>query len=185
MVELRRFTDASGRGRAALAVRSDFSVEAQANASGATWLDRRLVDRTPMPLSEGGFGREVRTALEDRADYLIVQGLARRQSQRVLFARDFLDTLRQRELAAAGERLMAETGLSARGIAEGEHVTGVYRQRLTLASGRFGMIDDGLGFSLVPWTPTLERHLGRQVAGVATGTGVDWSFGKTRGMGLG
>ena len=37
------------------------------------------------------------------------------------------------------------------------------------------MIDEGLGFCLVPWTPTLERQLGRQVTGVATALGVDWS----------
>ena len=41
--------------------------------------------------------------------------------------------------------------------------------------GRFAMIDEGLGFCLVPWTPTLERQLGRQVTGVATALGVDWS----------
>jgi len=27
------------------------------------------------------------------------------------------------------------------------------------------MIDDGLGFSLVPWQPVLEQRLGRQVTG--------------------
>ncbi len=68
---------------------------------------------------------------------------------------------------------------------EGEHVAGIYRQRVTLASGRFAMIDDGFGFCLVPWTPALERHLGRQVAGVADCAGVDWSFGRKRGLGIG
>jgi len=184
VVELRRFKDATGRDRAALAVRSDFSIEAQATASGATWLDRRLVDSKPTSLSESGFGGEVREALERRTEYLIGEGLARRQAQRVLFARDLVQTLRQRELAVAGEQLTIETGLPARSVADGEHVSGVYRQRVTLASGRFAMIDDGLGFSLVPWTPALERHLGRQVAGVATGTGVEWGFGK-RGLGIG
>ena len=39
------------------------------------------------------------------------------------------------------------------------------------------MIDDGLGFQLVPWRPALEQQLGRQVSGVMTpGGGVDWSF---------
>jgi Protein of unknown function (DUF3363) len=28
------------------------------------------------------------------------------------------------------------------------------------------MIDDGLGFQLVPWRPTLEHQLGRQVGGI-------------------
>ena len=185
VVELRRFTDAGGRERVALAVRSDLGIEAQATANGATWLDRRLIAREAEPLSENGYGADVRAALERRTEHLVSEGLARRQGQRVIFARDLLDTLRQRELGAAGERLAAETGLPARTAAEGEHVAGIYRQRLTLASGRFAMIDDGLGFSLVPWTPTLERHLGRQVAGVATAMGVDWSFGRKRGLGLG
>ena len=166
-------------------MRSDLSVEAQATAQGATWLDRRLIAREPGALSETGFGGEVRAALDQRTEHLLSEGLARRQGQRVLFARDLLDTLRQRELSAVGERLAAEAGLPGRTAAEGEHVTGIYRQRVTLASGRFAMIDDGLGFSLVPWTPTLEKHLGRQVGGVATATGVDWSFGRKRGLEVG
>jgi hypothetical protein len=28
------------------------------------------------------------------------------------------------------------------------------------------MIEDGLGFQLVPWRPALEQQFGRQVAGV-------------------
>lgn len=184
VVERRRFTDASGRERAALAVRSDLRIEAQATAEGATWLDRQLIAREPGPLSEGGFGGDVRAALKRRTDHLVTEGLARRQGQRVLFARDLLETLRQRDLGGTGERLAAQIGLPARAVTQGEHVAGVYRQRVTLASGRFAMIDDGLGFSLVPWTPTLERHLGQQVAGVASAGGVDWSFGRKRGLGL-
>ena len=47
------------------------------------------------------------------------------------------------------------------------------------------MIDDGLGFKLVPWTPSLERHLDRHVSGVARADGgVDWSFGRRRGLGM-
>lgn len=74
--------------------------------------------------------------------------------------------------------------MPARAAAEGEHVAGIYRQRVTLASGRFAMIDDGLGFSLVPWTPTLERHLGRQITGVTAAVGMNWSFGHKRGLGI-
>ena len=77
-----------------------------------------------------------------------------------------------------------ETGLPRHAAAEGETVAGVYRQRLTLASGRFAMIDDGLGFSLVPWSPSLEKELGRHVSGVMTPGGVDWSFGRKEGIGL-
>ncbi len=185
IVELRRFADAAGRERVALAVRSDLSVEAQATAPGATWLDRRLIAREPTPIGETGFGAEVRSALDRRTEFLIGEGLARRQGQRVLLARDLLDTLRQREIGAVGGRLAIETGLPMRAVEKGEHVAGVYRQRLALALGRFAMIDDGLGFSLVPWTPALDRHLGQQVSGVANATGVEWNFGRKRGLGVG
>jgi hypothetical protein len=67
--------------------------------------------------------------------------------------------------------------------AGGEMVAGTYRQRLTLTSGRFAMIDNGLDFALVPWTPALDRHLGHHVAGVAKESGgIEWSFGLKRGL---
>jgi hypothetical protein len=102
-----------------------------------------------------------------RAEHLAAQELARRQGQRIILQRDLLDTLRRRELDAVGAQLSAETGLAFTHPAAGEHVAGTHRQRLTLTSGRFAMIDNGLGFQLVPWVPSLEKHLGRHVAGVA------------------
>jgi hypothetical protein len=93
--------------------------------------------------------------------------------------------LRQCDLDVAASRLSAETGLLHRPCSEGEHVAGAYRQRLVLASGRFAMIDDGTGFQLVPWRPALERHLGREVSGVATGGGrVTWSLERKIGLGI-
>jgi Protein of unknown function (DUF3363) len=93
--------------------------------------------------------------MEARVDHLVEQGLARRQGQRIVFARDLLATLQRLELREAPAKLSAETGLLYRPAADGEHVAGVYRQRVTLASGCFAMIDDGLGFELVPWQPAL------------------------------
>jgi len=47
------------------------------------------------------------------------------------------------------------------------------------------MIDDGMGFQLVPWRPALEQQLGRQMTGVMVPGGtVDWSFGRKRGIGI-
>lgn len=184
IVEARVYEDASGRTRLSLATRSDLTIEAQASAPGATWIDRQLLAREPAT-GGGRFGAEVREAMDRRVDHLVEEGLARRQGQRIIFARDLLNTLRQRELDDAVARLSAETGLAHRPSAEGGHVAGVYRQRITLASGRFAMIDDGLGFQLVPWRPALEQQLGRQVAGVMSHAGgVDWSFGRKHGLGI-
>jgi hypothetical protein len=97
--------------------------------------------------------------------------------------RDLLVTLRRRELDATGAGLTAKTGLPYTQAASGENVAGTFRQRLSLTSGRFAMIDNGLGFALVPWSPELDRHLGRYVAGIAKENGgVEWSFGRKRGL---
>ncbi len=185
IVELRRFDDAQGQRRVAIAVRSDLDIDRQITASGATWLDRQNIAREPAALSEGGFGAEVRHALERRANHLVGQGFGERHGQRFTFTRNLIDTLRRRELEALGEKLSGETGQPFNRAASGEYIAGSYRQRFTLASGRFAMLDDGLGFQLVPWTPSLEKQLGRHVSGVARDDGgIDWSFGRKRGLGL-
>ena len=187
IVELRSWEDALGQRRVALAVRSDLDLGAQVGATGATWLDRQAIAREPIALSDSGFGAEVRQALDERVEHLIGEGLAERQGQggRVVFARRLLNTLRDRELSAVGERIATETGVPFNRAGSGEYVAGAYRQRLALASGRFAMIDDGLGFQLVPWSPSLEKQIGRHVSGVARDDGgVDWDFGRKRGLGL-
>ena len=155
--------------------------------SGATWLDRQNIAREPVALGETRLRRRGsrRDAAPRRSSGRA--GLRRAPgTARHLQPQDLIETLRRRELDALGEKLAAETGqpFNARRAA-GEYVAGTYRQRFTLASGRFAMIDDGLGFQLVPWTPSLEKQLGRHVSGVARGDGgIDWSFGRNRGLGL-
>ena len=186
IVEVRRFGGPDDpRPTLVLAARSDLGLRAQTSAPGATWLDHRLVEREPMALAMGGFGAEVRDAMQRRAEHLADEGLARRQGQRIILQRDLLNTLRRRELEAVGARLAEETGLPHLTAEAGEHVSGIYRQRLALASGRFAMVDDGLGFRLVPWSREIETKLGQQVAGVAReGGGIEWSLGRKRDLGI-
>ncbi|MEM6899186.1 MAG: DUF3363 domain-containing protein [Pseudomonadota bacterium] len=175
----------SGARRLALVGRSDIALEKQVDADGATWADRLALAKTRAPLAQSGFGADVRDALEKRAEHLVEQGLATRQGQRVTFNRDLLKTLRQRDLDRAARKIADETGLPFRKSGDGEPVTGNYRQRLDLASGRFAMIDDGMGFELVPWKPQLEKHLGQTVSGTVTaGGGIDWSLGRKRGLSI-
>jgi type IV secretory pathway VirD2 relaxase len=184
IVEARVYDDANGRRRLSLATRSDLSIAEQATASGATWLDRQLLATDP-PLGSGGFGAAVRNAMDARIDHLVEEGLARRQGQRIVFARDLLATLQRRELEATAAKIATDTGLAYQPAGEKERISGVYRERVTLASGRFAMIDDGLGFQLVPWRPALEKELGREVRGVlAAGGRVEWDLGRKRGLGL-
>ncbi|MCO6185187.1 DUF3363 domain-containing protein [Rhizobium sp. L1K21] len=186
IVEVRRFRGTENRRPTlVLALRSDLDLNGQIVAHGATWLDHRLVERAPMPLSTGGFGGEVNEALKERAEHLADEGFAQRQGQRIILQRDLLNTLRRRELDTAAAKLADETGLPHVKSATGEHLTGTYRQRLTLSSGRFAMIDNGLGFQLVPWSPPLEKKLGQEVSGLMRSSGgVDWSSGRRQGLAL-
>jgi hypothetical protein len=184
IVEVRAYEDPRGRKRLSLATRSDLPIEAQITANGAVWLDRQLLAREPAA-GGSGFGAEVRDAMERRVGHLVSEGLARRQGQRVVFAQDLINTLRRRELDAAAAKLGDETGLTHRPSAEGEYIAGTFRQRVVLASGRFAMIDDGLGFQLVPWRPALEQHLGRHVSGIMMPSGgVEWSFARKLDLGV-
>ncbi len=183
IVETRVYDDEKGRKRLSLAVRCDLAIEAQVTTPGATWIDRQLVRSDP-PISHGGFGAEVRAAMVARTNHLVEEGLAHRQGQRVIFVRDLLATLRQRELDETATKLAAETGLVHHPLVEGQLVAGLYRQRITLSSGRFAMIDDGMGFQLVPWRPALEQRLGQEVRGIATAAGIDWNFGRKRTLGI-
>ncbi|WP_299211531.1 DUF3363 domain-containing protein [uncultured Tateyamaria sp.] len=186
IVETRSWTEKDGGAkRLALVGRSDVALEKQIDADGATWVDRLALAKTRAPLAQTEFGAEVRDALEMRAEHLVGQGLATRQGQRVTFARDLLKTLHQRDLDRAASKIADDTGLPFRKSSEGETVAGTYRQRLDLVSGRFAMIDDGMGFELVPWKPQLEKHLGQTVAGTVTaGGGIDWSLGRKRGLSI-
>ncbi|TJW02539.1 MAG: DUF3363 domain-containing protein, partial [Mesorhizobium sp.] len=124
IVELRKFDDARGQRRVALAVRSDLGVHEQVTAQGATWLDRQAIAREPAALSAGGFGAEVHEAMEERANHLVGEGLAKRLGGRVVFDRNLIETLRRRELDLAAARLAAETGQPCMRPAGGDYVTG-------------------------------------------------------------
>jgi hypothetical protein len=182
-VELRRWDGRDGEQRLSLAVRSDLRLADQISARGATWLDRQLL--APGPAAGSGFGLELQEAMRARAEFLQGEGLARRHGTGQRLEPGLIETLRRRDLEAAGEAIAMRTGLAFRPSAPGEHMSGVYRERITLASGRFAMIDDGLGFQLVPWRPALDRHLGKHIAGTMNAAGgIDWTLGRSRGIGI-
>ena len=52
------------------------------------------------------------------------------------------------------------------------------RRSLLLASGRFAMIDDGVGFSLVPWRPVIEARMGQSVSAIVRGPTVSLDIGR-------
>ncbi|MBC7706211.1 MAG: relaxase/mobilization nuclease and DUF3363 domain-containing protein [Rhodoferax sp.] len=172
--------DAQRLGGVAVELRSHLPIERQMRVIGATWLDQQLIGGGK-GLGELGFGSDVREAFQQRSDFLIDQGLAERRGQHVIMARNLLATLRGREVDAVSSDIAAETGLQHRPVADGERVSGVYRRSMMLASGRFAMLGDDMGFSLVPWKPVIEQRLGQTMTAIVRGNGVSWEFGRQRG----
>ncbi|WP_246659884.1 DUF3363 domain-containing protein [Methylosinus sporium] len=188
-------TDIVERGRAydlaqggdGLSVRtlSTFDLERQIASDGATWLDRELVADKQTSLVEAGFGRDVKNALHRRAERLEEMGLATDNGKSISIPRSAIATLEQREVERVGRQMAAERGLSYSPSGLGEYVSGRLAGVANLASGRFAMIEDGLGFQLVPWQPILEKRIGQYLSGVhRDGGGIEWDLGRKRGLGL-
>lgn len=166
-----------------LIIRSDLPLEQLVDAEGATWLDRQLLARQRPPLSAQGFGAETRRALSAREETLVERGLAVRSGSGFRASSGLLATLRDRELAAIRSQIAARSGLQAIEASEGQSIFGTLRQRLTLASGRFAELDNGLGFQLVPWSKPLDSQLGRDVVGtLLPGGKVEWNLGRAKGL---
>lgn len=103
--------------------------------------------------------------------------------QRITLAHNLLGTLRNRELAQAAKDLAAETDLEHRPVTDGQRVAGIYRCSVTLASGPYAMLDDGIGFSLVLWRPVIDQRLGQQIAATRR-YGASWEIGRQRGRSI-
>ncbi|MBX9610638.1 MAG: relaxase/mobilization nuclease and DUF3363 domain-containing protein [Burkholderiales bacterium] len=176
--------DAQRLGGVAVELKSHLPIERQARVIGATWLDQQLIGGGK-GLGDLGFGSEVKEALQKRADFLAEHGLAEKRGQRVILVRNLLATLRNRELAQAAKDIAAETGLEHRPAADGQRVAGIYRRTVMLTSGRYAVLDDGMGFSLVPWKPVIELRLGQQLAATVRGGGVSWEIGRRPGLSRG
>ena len=92
----------------------------------------------------------------------------------MVLARNLLGTLRQRDLDSAARGIAGETGLPYRPGADGQRVSGIYRRHVVLASGRYAVLEDGIGFSLAPWRPVIEHRLGQRLSVVVRSGNATW-----------
>lgn len=178
-----RVFDQQQSGEVTLKLHSHLSLTQQTRAIGATWLDQQLVAQKAV-LSNSGFGAQVSDALNEREQFLVGQGLAKQNGQRVVLTRDLLATLRARELTSVAKTIEKETGLRYESIVDGKPIRGIYQRSLQLASGRFALLDNGNGFSLVPWRPVIERHIGKSLSATIIGQRVSWELGRQHDIGL-
>lgn len=180
-------SDRKGHGPSArMELLSPIGLDRQVTHDGATWLDKELMRPGSPDLRETGFGLEMKRAMERRKLVLVQRGDAQDLGQgRIRAPRDLFQRLEAREIDRVGRALAADRERDWTPVKPGNRFGGELVGSTQLPSGRFAMIDSGMGFSLVPWNDALERRLGQQIAGIGMpGGGVDWSFGRKRGLGL-
>ena len=117
IVEARSYEDAKGRSGCR-------SPRGRTSHRGAGDRIRRDLDRPAASRARGDDQRRRVRCRGARCDgsarrALVEEGLARRQGQRVIFARDLLDTLRRREIDVVAAKISARTELIHRPSGEG------------------------------------------------------------------
>ena len=165
---------------------STLDLEQQIRSDGATWLDRDLVSNDRMRLVKSGFGYDVTWALDRRCERLVQMGHATREPDGAfILPRDLVARLERQEVERVGQELARARGMTFQPTKAGYYVSGTLAGTTDLASGRYAMIEDGLGFSLVPWQPVLDQRLSRHITGVMRGDGgIDCDLGRKLGLGL-
>jgi len=159
---------------------SPMPLEQQVGFDSVTWIDRELVSATPEPLRNSGFGREVREAQARRRQWLIAQGLAHEEQGQIVYRANMISILRRRELNRIAGQLSEDLGLPYAEVRSGDRIEGTLRRSVELASGKYAVVEKSREFTLVPWRPVLERHMGREVSGIVQGEGISWTIGLRR-----
>jgi Protein of unknown function (DUF3363) len=161
---------------------SALNLDKQIGSDGATWLDREMAARDRSGIRDSGFGREVNKAISRRAQRLVEMGLATAKDGNIHVPSRIVATLERLEIEQVGKQMAGERGLTYLSTAPGDHISG----RLAgVAIGRFAMIENGLGFQLVPWNPILGRRIGQHISGHQRDDGgIEWTLGRTRGLSL-
>ena len=163
-----------------LSVLSRTPVAELAAKDAPTWLDRELVDGSGSAVRDIGFGREVRNALVVRRQWLVEQQLADDERPGFRYRDGALDTLRQRELQHAGERIGDDIGKRFEPARIGERIEGKIARRIDLESGSFAVVERSRDFTLVPWRDVLERNIGKAASTIMRTDGISWQFGRGR-----
>jgi type IV secretory pathway VirD2 relaxase len=164
---------------------SYLNLEKLVETQGATWLDKELLSRQPAEHSTQGFGGDVRDAITRRRAWLVSQNLARFDDQgNFETRRKLLAELRTREFQQTVTALSKQLDMPYSELGEGERISGVYRQPLHLASGKYAVIEKAHEFTLVPWRPEIERFRNKNIS-IVTGAGHEWELTSGRRLGLG
>jgi hypothetical protein len=78
-------------------------------------------------------------------------------------------------------RISEELGKRFHEAGIGERIEGRLARLVNMESRRHVLVERSRDFTLVPWRPVLDRHIGKTIAGTLRAGGIDWSLGRQRG----
>lgn len=163
-----------------LSVMSRCPVADLSAKAASTWLDQELAEGGHGAIRDAGYGREVRTALAARRQWLIQRQLADGERSTFRYRDGAIDRLRQREFRETGERIGTDLGKRFEPARMGERIEGVIARRVDLEGGSFAVVERSRDFTLVPWRDVLERNIGKTASGIMRTDGISWQFGRGR-----
>ncbi len=102
-------------------------------------------------------------------------------SGREAYRRGAFAALQRRELLRLARLLARETGKAFSETKVGDPVEGKLSRRIDAAGGRYALVEKAKEFTLVPWKPVLDRHIGKMVGGMMREGRVNWTIGRERG----
>lgn len=168
--------------RASLRVLSTYDLDRQIMSDGAIWLDRELIFIQPDAGRRGRFWRRGEPRANAAQGQVVYQGMATRTSEGAVWApRDRMARLEQQEIARVGPEMARARGHTFK-PQTGDYGSGTLVGPVNFTGGKFAMGDAGLGFSLVPWRPILERRLERHVNRIAIPTAISSGPSGARGL---
>jgi type IV secretory pathway VirD2 relaxase len=159
---------------------SPVAVEKLPRAGAVTWLDREAVAASPAPLRDKGFGREVRTAMALRRQWLVDEEYADAAEGRLTYRQGSFAALQRRELLRLARGLATDLGKEFSERGQGEVIEGTISRRIDAAGGCYALVEKAKQFTLVPWKAVLDRHVGKEVSGIVRERGISWTIGRGR-----
>jgi type IV secretory pathway VirD2 relaxase len=178
--------EVGNRQQTRLRITSYLNLEKLVTMEGATWLDRELASKSPTPVSDQGFGSDVKSALRNRLQWLTERGMVEPTTDgSVRLAAAAMRALTRNEMNQAVVKHSTTSGLQAAQLMDGERFEGAYNRPISLASGKYAVFENSKEFTLVPWRPSFEDIRGKNLTGKVTGSTIAWELaGRTKGLGI-
>lgn len=178
--------ETSSRRQSRLRILSYLNLEKLVATESAIWLDRELASKSPVQITDQGFGMDVKSALRNRLQWLTERGMVEPTPDGgVRPAAAAMKALTRNEINQAVAKHSATSGLHAAQLMDGQRFEGTYTRPIALASGKYAVFENSKEFTLVPWRPSFEDIRGKNLTGKVNGSTIVWELaGRNRGLGI-